>query len=108
MLETMKRTQRRCGLLLSGTAWLALAVLIPLQPAAAAPGEPPPDGTGNVGTAVHVVMHKSFTETSDPDQCVGASALAAIHRDASVILSEGSSLSSETLKWPSANSFVRE
>jgi hypothetical protein len=71
---------------------LVLSVLTPLQPAAAVP----PDGTENVGTAVHVVMHQSFAETTDSDQCVGASGLAAIHRGASVILAEGSSESSDT------------
>jgi hypothetical protein len=86
----MMRTQRRWRLLVFGTVWLALSALIPVRPAAAVPstscdpassdnfvcesvyGESPPDGTGNVGTAVHVVMHKSFTEAPDPDQCVVA------------------------------------
>jgi hypothetical protein len=109
----VKGTRRRSGLFLSASVWLALSVLTPLRPAAAVPStdcDPAssgdvacgsaqvvpaqPDGTENVGTAVYVVMHGSFTATPDADQCVGASALAAIHRDASVILSEGSSYSS--------------
>lgn len=105
-------TAIRRGLLLTGAAWLAIAALAPLPSAAAAPdcgptssdnfvceslyGDSPPDGSGNVGTAVHVVMHGSFAEAPDPDQCVGTSALAAIHRDATVILSEGSAYTSGT------------
>lgn len=48
------------------------------------------DGAGNVGTAVQVVIHKSFQEVVDPDQCIGASTLAAIRRGSSVLLSQGS------------------
>jgi|KBSSwiStaDraftv2_1062776.scaffolds.fasta_scaffold01154_13 hypothetical protein len=94
-LETMNRIRRRCGLLLSGAAGVVLVVLAPLQPAGAAPE---PDGGGNVGTAVHVVMHNSFTQIPDADQCVGTADFAAIHRDASLVLSEASSYSADTSK----------
>jgi hypothetical protein len=71
------------------TAAVALASLLSVPQAAAE--------TTTVGTAVEVLVHKSFTETSDSDQCVGASALATVRRGSSVILSEGSS-SSDTRK----------
>ncbi len=61
-----------------------LAVPLPQRQAVAQPA------TGTVGTAVHVVIHKSFTETVDDDQCVGAGALATVRRGSSVILSESS------------------
>lgn len=50
-----------------------------------------PVGAETVGTAVYVVIHRSFEQTSDSDQCVGASTLAAVRRGSSAILSEGSS-----------------
>ncbi len=50
----------------------------------------PPGVTANVGTAVEVLMHKAFEQTTDADQCVGAAPLAAVRRGSSVILSEGS------------------
>lgn len=49
-----------------------------------------PAATGTVGTAVHVVIHKSFMETVDDDQCIGDSALATVRRGSSVVLSESS------------------
>ena len=55
----------------------------------------PPAPSGNIGTAVHVVIQKSFTETVDDDQCVGAWTLATIRRGSSVILSESSFTSAE-------------
>jgi hypothetical protein len=70
-------------MLLCGVATTALLVAVPPQQVAAEP-------TPTVGTAVHVVIHRSFQEISDPDQCVGASTLAAIRRGSSVVLSEGS------------------
>jgi hypothetical protein len=63
----------------------ALGVTLPQRQAAAQPA-----GTGTVGTAVHVVIHKSFMETVDDDQCVGDSALATVRRGSSVVLSESS------------------
>jgi hypothetical protein len=56
-----------------------------------------PAEVGNVGTAVQVVIHKSFEELANPDQCVGAWTLATIRRGSSVVLSEGS-LSGDTRK----------
>jgi hypothetical protein len=53
-------------------------------------GDSAPADVGNVGTAVQVVIHKSFKELADPDQCVGAWTLATIRRGSSVVLSEGS------------------
>jgi hypothetical protein len=67
------------------TAALALASLIPMPRSAAEPEA--------VGTAVDVVIHTSFEQTSDADQCVGAGALATVRRGASVVLLEGSSSS---------------
>ena len=72
------------GLGVSGAIAAALLGVIMASPAVAEPVE------GTVGTAVQVVIHKSFTETPDPDQCVGSSTLAAMRRGSSVILSEGS------------------
>lgn len=46
-----------------------------------------------VGTAVNLVIHMSFEQTSDADQCVGAGPLAAVRRGASVVLLEGPSSS---------------
>ena len=65
-----------------GAAAMALVSLIQWPQAAAAPE--------NVGTAVNVVMHASFEQTPDADQCVGAGELAAVRRGASVVISEGS------------------
>ena len=67
---------------LAGAA--ALACLTPFPQAAAEPV------TGTVGTAVQVVIHKSFTEIAEPDQCAGAGSLAAVRRGSSVVLSEAS------------------
>ena len=64
------------------TAALALVSLVPMSQSAAEPA--------TVGTAVEVVIHKSFEETPEPDQCAGASTLAAVRRGSSVILLEGS------------------
>ena len=64
-----------------GAAW-ALAGAVPMAPSAAEPA--------TVGTAVNVVISKSFDETADADQCVGASTLAAVRRGSSVILLEQS------------------
>jgi hypothetical protein len=61
---------------------LASVTLTPMPQSAAEPT--------TVGTAVHVVIDKSFEETSDADQCMGAGTLASIRRGSSVILSEGS------------------
>lgn len=72
-----------------GAGALALMCTAPMAQSAAAPA--------TVGTAVQVVIHKSFTEVPDPDQCVGVSTLAAVRRGSSVILSEGS-LSPDTRK----------
>ncbi|WP_234834879.1 hypothetical protein [Mycolicibacterium stellerae] len=63
-------------------AALALAGAAPMGQSAAQPE--------TVGTAVNVVIHASFEQTSDADQCVGAGALAAVRRGSSVILLEGS------------------
>lgn len=63
----------------------ALMSLVPMSQSAAEPE--------TVGTAVNVVIHTSFEQTSDADQCVGAGALAAVRRGASVVLLEGSSSS---------------
>ena len=71
------------------TAAFALVSLIPM-PQSAAEAE-------TVGTAVNVVIHTSFEQTSDADQCVGAGALAAVRRGASVVLLE-ESLSSDSRK----------
>ncbi len=77
-----------CGVLLAATA-----VATPL-PQASAQGP----AQGNVGTAVHVVIHKSFVKTTDDDQCVGAGELATVRRGSSVILSESASASPEPRK----------
>ena len=65
-----------------GAAAMALVSLIQMPQAAAEPA--------TVGTAVNVVMHASFEQTADADQCVGAGELAAVRRGASVVISEGS------------------
>lgn len=44
---------------------------------------------GNVGTVVHVVIHRSFAQTSTADQCVGAGALEPLQRGSSALLSDG-------------------
>jgi hypothetical protein len=67
---------------------IAAAALVTLLPTPQAVAE-----TTTVGTAVQVLVHRSFTETSDPDECVGALTLATVRRGSSVMLSEGSSLS---------------
>ena len=67
---------------------IAAAVLVSLIPVPQSAAEP-----ATVGTAVNVVMHTSFEQTSDADQCVGAGTLAAVRRGASVVLMEGSSSS---------------
>ena len=85
---------RRRHTLVCAAIAVALLILTPIAQASAAP----PDGAGNVGTAVYVVMHKSFTEIVDADQCVGTGNLATIRRGSSVLLSEGSPESSETPK----------
>jgi len=79
-------------MVVGGAVFMGFLVLVPAQQATA---EPP--GAGNVGTAVHVVIQKSFQEISDPDQCVGAGTLATIRRGSSVVLSEGS-ISGDTRK----------
>jgi hypothetical protein len=61
---------------------MALVSLMPPTRAAAAPD--------TVGTAVNVVIHASFEQTPDADQCAGAGALAAVRRGASVVLLEES------------------
>jgi hypothetical protein len=61
----------------------AIASATPMPQSAAAPE--------TVGTAVQVVIHQSFEQTSDADQCVGAGTLATVRRGSSVVLSEGSS-----------------
>lgn len=71
-------------------AALALVGLMPMPQSAAEPE--------TVGTAVNVVMHTSFEQTSDADECVGAGPLAAVRRGASVVLLEGSSSSSDSRK----------
>lgn len=66
-------------------AAVALTSLVPTPQSGAEPE--------TVGTAVNVVIHTSFEQTADADQCVGAGALATIRRGASVVLMEGSSSS---------------
>ena len=68
--------------LVHGAAAMALAGLVQVPQAAAEPE--------TVGTAVNVVIHTSFEQTADADQCVGAGALAAVRRGSSVLLLEGS------------------
>ena len=63
-------------------AALAMAIAVPMAQSAAEPQ--------TVGTAVNVVIHTSFEQTADADQCVGAGALAAVRRGGSVVLLEGS------------------
>ena len=66
-----------------GLAVVAVAGLIPVPQSAAEP---------TVGTAVHVLIHQSFTEVTDADQCVGTSTLAPVRRGSSVVLSEASTV----------------
>lgn len=63
---------------------VAVVLAAPMSQAAADP---------TVGTAVDVVIPRSFTPTSDADQCVGAATLATVRRGSSVILSQGSASS---------------
>jgi hypothetical protein len=77
-INAMKRLK---ALSLLGVA-LALAGAVPMAPSAAE--------QATVGTAVNVVIDKSFDQTADVDQCVGASTLAAVRRGSSVILLEES------------------
>ncbi|OBF35953.1 hypothetical protein A5724_15130 [Mycobacterium sp. ACS1612] len=60
-------------MLVGCAVFMGILALVSAQQATA---EPP--AAGNVGTAVHVVIHKSFQQVDDPDQCVGASTLATI------------------------------
>ncbi len=71
-------------------AAVALVSAVPMPQSAAQPE--------TVGTAVNVVIHTSFEQTSDPDQCVGAGLLATVRRGSSVVLLEGSSSSSDSRK----------
>ncbi|HKV19865.1 MAG TPA: hypothetical protein VJR50_12595 [Mycobacterium sp.] len=64
------------------------AASVCVAPLPHASAEPPAAGT--VGTAVQVVIHTSFTEIPEPDQCTGAGALTAVRRGSSVVLSEAS------------------
>jgi hypothetical protein len=66
------------------TSAVALLCLVPVSTAAAEPD------AGTVGTAVQVVIHKSFAEIPEPDQCTGAGSLAAVRRGSSVVLAEAS------------------
>ncbi len=77
-------SRRSAILLCCIVVFATLAVTLPPQHAAAQPA------TVTVGTAVHVVIHKSFVETVDDDQCVGDSTLATVRRGSSVVLSESS------------------
>ena len=72
---------RRIRMLARAAVVAAPLVLMPMPSSAAQP-----DGTAPVGTAVYVVMHKSFTETVDSDQCVGSGDLATVRRGSSVVL----------------------
>ena len=65
-----------------GAAATALVCVAQIPQAAAEPE--------TVSTAVNVVMHASFEQTPDADQCVGIGELAAVRRGASVVISEGS------------------
>jgi len=58
---------------------------------ACATGDGATTSAGNVGTVVHVVIHRSFTGTSTPDQCVGAGSLEPLQRGSSALLSDASS-----------------
>ncbi len=66
-----------------GLAVVAVAGLISVPQSAAEP---------TVGTAVHVLIHQSFTEVTDADRCVGTSTLAPVRRGSSVVLSEASTV----------------
>ncbi len=68
--------------LVYGAAAMALVSLIQMPQAAAEPE--------TVGTAVNVVIHTSFEQTADADQCVGTGALVPVRRGSSVVLLEGS------------------
>ncbi|MFG1935330.1 hypothetical protein ACGFK1_32510 [Mycobacterium sp. NPDC048908] len=88
-------------MVVSGVVCMGLLAVAPLQQASAAPVTEC-DGVAcevadNVGTAVHVVIHKFFQEVADPDQCTGALTLATVRRGSSVLLSQGS-LSDDTPK----------
>lgn len=87
-------TPSRCTRMLARAAVVAVSLALVPIPSAAAQH----DGPATVGTAVYVVIHNSFTEIEDPDQCVGAGDLATVRRGSSVVLSEGSPESSETAK----------
>ncbi|MGZ4766954.1 MAG: hypothetical protein ACXV6M_14995 [Ilumatobacteraceae bacterium] len=65
----------------------AVAAVLAAAPMSQAAADP------TVGTAVDVVIPRSFAPTSDADQCVGAATLATVRRGSSVILSEGSASS---------------
>jgi hypothetical protein len=66
---------------------VAAVAAVSLVPAPQAIAEP---DAATVGTAVQVVIGKSFAEIPEPDQCAGASSLTAIRRGSSVLLSEAS------------------
>lgn len=53
-------------------AALAMVSAVPMPQSAAEPE--------TVGTAVNVLIHMSFEQTSDADQCVGAGPLATVRR----------------------------
>ena len=73
---------------MNGFAYVAgVAAVACLVPPPQATGEPV---AGTVGTAVQVVIDRSFTEIAEPDQCAGAGSLAAVRRGSSVVLSEAS------------------
>ena len=63
---------------------VAFACLMPVPQAVAEPV------AGTVGTAVQVVIHQSFTEIPEADQCAGVGSLTAVRRGSSVFLSEAS------------------
>ena len=102
----MTNAHRLRALLLCGAVVLALFVTLPSQHAwaepfaecpladaaglACAPAGGESTAPGNVGTVVHVVIHRSFAETSTPDQCVGSGALEPVQRGSSALLSDGS------------------
>lgn len=64
-----------------GVVAVALASLVSMPHAVAEP---------TVGTAVHVLIRRSFAEVGDADQCAGAAELAAVRRGSSIVLSAGS------------------
>lgn len=65
------------------------AALLAVAPTPLSAAEPPAAGSA-VGTAVEVLLRRSFEQTADADQCTGAATLATVRRGSSVILSEGS------------------